>query len=44
MKKQPEFIKVYSATQSPPPEEFWEGYKALIKILVYEYKKELENG
>ncbi|MDD3012371.1 MAG: hypothetical protein PHC34_01545 [Candidatus Gastranaerophilales bacterium] len=40
MKKQAKFIKTYSETPCLPSEEFWEGYRALISILVSHYKEE----
>jgi hypothetical protein len=41
MKKQATYIKTFSETPCLPPEQFWEGYRALINVLVHHYKKEI---
>jgi hypothetical protein len=36
-KQEPKYIKKYSEETSLPYKEFWEGYNALIKVLVDYY-------
>ncbi|MEI8388813.1 MAG: hypothetical protein WCG23_02900 [bacterium] len=43
-KQEPKFIKKFSEEECLPPKEFWEGYNALIKVLVHHYKEYQDIG
>lgn len=37
-KQEPKFVRTFSEEECLSPEEFWEGYNALIKVLVDYYQ------
>lgn len=41
MKKEIKIIKTDSEKQCLSPEQFWNGYRALINVLVHHYKEEI---